>query len=446
MRMLIQLQLSNYTPQGQFDLACDSGWQMCVGRAREMLKLDKNLFIDLLGPERFQLITEPESINSDVFETGRLNYIEQYVMPNAPATRYDFNFEHVVLRLNLKEHRKNLALKYDVILINDPCLLVHFRAAFHLYAGYLPKMICHSHFVDVPSNPKFPTEISLWMGQMEAALKADYNFWQCESALQEFLVEMKKWMPKHVKVVKAKSSAWDDGYSIEEMNLPINMVNVRFDTEAFQRTIVGKTVIFVPNRIGGGGRSSDYTQCGRFMFDVLPELWKRRTDDGQKECDFVVIAGNPNQKFSNDELDAKCGRYGYLQLVSGTFNRDEYRWLAHELGKTAQLALGWYTQDTFGGTASRELLDSGMMPVWVDMFEYSSIAEEVAKAHLPVTEYLCCSDFSNAVDVLNSLIDLDVRHRIKFAEEYQRIVRARSSFEVTTPIAYEMIKKIVKKS
>jgi hypothetical protein len=38
-RLLIQTQLSNYDTNGFFILACDSGWQMMLGRVREILKL-----------------------------------------------------------------------------------------------------------------------------------------------------------------------------------------------------------------------------------------------------------------------------------------------------------------------------------------------------------------------------------------------------------------------
>lgn len=436
MKALLQLQLSNYDTQGRFILEADSGYQMVLGRARELLRLDPELCIDIVGPERFQLITQPEDINPDVFATMRVRYVETYVIPNAPLTRYDFNADHVALRLNLKAHRTDASLRYAFCYVNDPMLLRHYRAAFHLYAGYMPRFACHSHFVDSPSNPKFPQDVSLWLGQCEAALKADFNFWQCQSALDEFEVEMRKWFKdEHVDAVMAKSEPWDDGYSIEEMELPVNMSNVRFDVEAFKERCRGKRVIFVPNRIGDNVRTSDYTQCGRFMFDVLPQL-HHFVDD------LVVIAGNPNQKILNDELTERCGRYGYVSLVPDAFNRDEYRWLARFLSETNELALGWYTKDTFGGTASRELLNMGMVPAWVDAFEYRRIADNVRGSFHDVDKHLCKPDFSDAVEVLARTLNLTDAERAKMAQAYRSVVRLKSSFEQTTPKAYAKIKEI----
>lgn len=446
MRALFQTQLSNYTTDGFFDLACDSGWNMVINRARQMLKIDPELFIDVMGPEEHQLIDVPIDVNPDVFSSSRVRYIEHFIIPNALITRYDFNVDHVVRRLDLKAHRYNEDLRYDFVYINDPMLLRHFRAMFFTYGGYLPKFFVHSHFVDCPNNPKFPVEASLWLGQCEAALKADYNFWQCQSAYDEFIDEMERcFQPELVHEVMRKSTPWDDGYSIEEMRLDVDESKIRFDIEAFRRTIEGKTVVFVPNRIGGKGRSSDYTQCGRFMFEILPELWKKRTDDGKKECDFVVIAGNPSQKFSNQELIDECGRFGFINLVDGTFNRDEYRWLAQELGKGSHIGFGGYVIDSYGGTASRELVEMGLMPAWARKFEYERTAIEASKKYPEIVNYLFEPDFSNAVDVMSKIIDLSIKHRERFVIEYQKIVRELCSFEKSTPKIYEVICNVLKK-
>lgn len=431
--MLVQLQLSNYTREGLFDLACDSGWQMVINRAREMLKLDADLRIDVLGPERHQLIADPERVTPDVTCHERVRYVEQRIEPNAIVTRYDFNMEHVVVRLNLRKHRLNPELRYDVVIINDPMLLRHFRTAFFIYAGYLPKFVVHSHFVDATSNPKFPTEVSLWLGQCEAALKADWNFWQCQSAFDEFIDEMSHtFTTEHVNEVCGKSSPYDDGYSIEEMNMPIDERNLRFDVGGFTRLIKDRPVVFVPNRIGGRGRSSDYTQCGRFMFEVLPKLHRLVPD-------LVVLAGNPNQKFSNDELVETCGKHGYVKLVDGAFNRDEYRWIARELGRNAGIVVGLYNADCYGSTASRECIEMGMMPFWCDNYEYATVARSVG---VEATTYLCRPDLSNAAEILSSLLHLNVQHRAGLADAYRSIVRKVSSFEKTTPAAYAKIREV----
>ena len=444
-RLLVQTQLSNYDTKGKFILECDSGWQMVMGRVREMLKLNPDLQVDVMGPKLFdsidesycQVITMPKEVNPDldwrylyayvdptVENRGRLNYIQHEIIPNALATRYDFNFELLGKLIGLHNHKKHPELKYDAVYINDPMHLRNFKALFMLKAGYTPKFFVHSHFIDNPECPKFPTEASLWLGQCEAAIKADFNFWQCESAMNVFFESMgKQFQPSIVDAVRAKSMPWDDGYSSEEINLPPNMKNVRFDVKLFEQwRALGKRIIFVPNRIGGRGRSSDYTNCGKFMFDILPELRKRRDD-------FVVLAGNPSQKFFNHELEAECGPNGYVSLVPDAFNRDEFKLVA----RNSSIAVGLYDQDSYGGTVARECIDLGCSPLWIDKYEYSSIARGYP--------FLAKPDFSDLVDKASFMLEVFKSGDARGAARWQRLLRdevlKRCSYEATTPPAME---------
>jgi len=427
-RVLVQTQLSNYNTYGKFLLECDSGWQMVIGRAREMLRLNSELHIDVMGPRCEDLITPPWNVNPDLLwsregVTGRLKYLHHDVVPNALATRYNFDLEMISMQLGLGLHRHNPAERYDAVYINDPMHLRNFKAMFHLKAGYVPRFYVHSHFVDVPSCPKFPTEASLWLGQCEAALKADWNFWQCETALKEFKREAKKlYTPKVVKDIMARSSPWDDGYSQEEITSPVNEKNMRFTSTEWEAKTQGKIVIFVPNRIGGKGRSSDYTNCGKFMFELLPELRKHRQD-------FVVVCGNPSQKIFNHELEQWCAGDGYVNLVPGAFNRDEFKFIAHK----SHIALGLYDQDTYGGTAARECTELGCMPLWLDINEYSVLSREAGGY-----PFLCKPDFSDLVDKLSWLIDSfngDPRGINRWRKAMQKVVRSRCSYKVTTRAA-----------
>lgn len=449
-RMLIQTQLSNYDREGKFILEADSGWQMCMGRVREMLKLVPDLYIDIMGPMRDeddmdrqgQLITRPDAINPDLWNKhgeqgdGRLRYVPHYIIPNALATRYDFDFEMISWALGLKEHKHDTTVRYDIVYLNDPLHLRAFKALFMLHGGYRPKFVVHSHFIDNPTCPKFPVEASLWMGQVESARKADVNFWQCESAMYTFFHDMEaEYQPGIVKGVKARSFPWDDGYSREEINTPINFNNLRFDPLDAIRRIGGgekraRVAIFVPNRIGGRlpgedtDRSSDYTRCGKFMFEVLPKLRERRQD-------FVVIAGNPSQKFLNNELEKVCGPNGYINLVPDALNRDEFKFIA----KNSTIAVGLYDADTYGGTAARECVELGCLPLWCDCNEYRRLA---GAAKYP---FLCNTDMSDIVDVTSRLldsIDPDLSPWL-MNEALRRCVRERCSYEATTPIALERL-------
>jgi hypothetical protein len=435
-RLLIQTQLSNYDTKGRFILECDSGWQMVMGRVREMLKLNPELFIDVMGPplDKANLVTMPHQVNPDLpwvikGSEGRIRYRQHPIAANALATRYNFDVADVATKLGLELHRHDKSLRYDAVYLNDPMHLRNFKVMFLLHAGYQPKFYVHSHFVDVPTCPKFPVDASLWLGQCEAAIKADWNFWQCESALKEFEVEARKlFRDEIVDSIMTKSTPWDDGYSAEEINLPPDMSNVRFDPNILVKwKEEGKTIIFVPNRIGGQGRSSDYTNCGKFMFELLPQLRRLRQD-------FVVVAGNPSQKFFNSELEKECGPHGYVSLVPDSFTRDEFKIVAAH----ADIALGLYDQDTYGGTVARECIELGCMPLWLDNFEYSSIIRDAINAGFSLKSVLAKPDFSNFVEVASDLISkmknssLGEPGWIEGFKALQAVVRGRCSYESTT--------------
>jgi len=422
-KLLIQTQLSNYDTQGKFILECDSGYNMMMGRTRVLLQQVPDLKVFITGPQLNQCRTSPYDLNADLFNDfgNRLKYIPLLLIPNALATRYDFVFEDIARALDLGEDGHE---PFTHVFINDPMLLRNFQALFFLKGKYRPKYIVHSHFIDNPECPKFPTEASLWMGQMEAAFKADFNFWQCESSLQVFLKSAMNWLCEDlVAVIRHKSLPWDDGYSSEEINSPINMNNVRFDVNDLARKTVGKTVVFVPNRIGGFGRSSDYTNCGRFMFETVPRVRKMRDD-------FVVIAGNPSQKILNHELEELCP--AFLNLVPDALNRDEYKYVARHI---QDISVGLYNQDSYGGTAARELCDVGTIPLWVDNYEYTQIA---LLAGLP-KDMMIAPDLSNMDETLVFMLDWisqvkhDAPEEIKgWHDRLSDVVYRRCSYEATS--------------
>jgi len=421
MRVLFQTQLSNFVGD-KANLAGDSGWQMCVGRIREMLKLSPDLLIDITGPLREQLVEQPEQINPDLFQDGGpVLYKAHRVIPSALATRYDFSIDEMDNALSLTRMKPFTSVHYDIVYINDPLLLRHYKALFFLRAGYMPKFVVHSHFVDCPSSPKFPQETSLWLGQLEACQRADYNFWQCQTALNQFEDDARKLLRDEVvDEIMKKSSPYDDGYSIAEITSQINYDNIRFDVCEFEQKTKGKKILFFPNRISTG--SNDFTRGMKFMFEILPKLYEHRQD-------FVVIAGNPNQKFSNKQLEEKCGAHGYVSVGDDAFNRNEYKFVA----KNSHVVIGAYDVDTYGGTASRECITLGMMPIWANCNEYAAIAKE---AKYP---FLYNPDFSNFIDTLDKLLNTFQISKQQHLNNLQRVIKERCSYEVTTRKAMEIM-------
>lgn len=414
--MLIQTQLSNYDTRGKFILEADSGWQMVMGRIREILKLVPGIEVHVLGPEILHLKTLPYDVNRDIFDTGQVRYLATKIQPNALATRYNFDLPTYAQVLGLGKKDQPV---YDWVYVNDPMHLRNFRALFHLYGKYTPKFAVHSHFIDNPSCPKFPTEASLWLGQVEASIRADVNFWQCQSALDIFEDEAGALLHSSVLGgVMAKSFPWDDGYSIEEVNRAIDPSKIRFDRRDFLYRTTDRTVIFVPNRVGGRGRSSDYTNCGKFLFEILPQIHA-------KNPKIMVVAGNPSQKFSNQELEAELGKYGFVSFVPDSLRREEYLWI----GAHSDIAVGLYDQDSYGGTAARELVDLGCAPLWIDKYEYGKLAREAVW-----DPYLAKPDFSDIVDKSLHLISLHKNTDLLWGslDRLRDVVRKRCSYEETT--------------
>jgi len=442
-RLLVQTQLSNINyKHNKFDLACDSGWQMVMGRVREMLarnpELDVTVMCPLMGDEpgeegQSQVVEHPTDVCKALWEKhgddsgdGRLHFFGHYILPNALVTRFDFDWTTLACGLDLGMMKIGRAPKYDAVYINDPMHLRNFKAMFYVVAGYQPGFYVHSHFVDVPEVPKFPKEASLWLGQCEASLRADYNFWQCESAMLQFFDSMGKWFTQDVvDDVRAKSMPWDDGYSSSEIRDLLDPNNVRFTPDEWDAKTRGKVVLFFPNRISPS--SGDYTNGMKFMFELLPKLRQRRQD-------FVVVCGNPNQKFSNKELEEKCGKDGYIKLTEDTFNRDEYKFVARH----SDIALGLYNADAYGGTAARECIELGCLPLWLDNYEYSTLAREADPAN---AQYILARpDLSDLVDKLDARICSFTRpaHRDECKEivrKLHQVVRNRCSYEATTPAA-----------
>lgn len=431
-RLLIQVQLSNYDTNGKFILECDSNWQIWAWRAREMLMLNPELEIDLLLPRDNQLMTPPRDIAPEAFESGRLHTLHDWVIPNAPATRYDFDMK------TLQHLATRPGVKYDAVFVNDPALLPNFKALFFLYGKYVPKFFLQIHFVDHPQwsgRQKFPAEVSLWDRQVEAIRKADINFWMCQPTADVVLKDMENdYTASVIRHVVEHSEIWDDGYSQYEASRGYDVSKLRFTEEEFRQKTEGKLVIFAPNRVGGRGRTSDYTHIGEFLFEKLPELRKLRQD-------FVVIAGNPSQKFSNQELQEECGPNGLITLVPNAPNRDEYHYIASH----ADVSVHLYDTEHHGGVASRECVEMGCLPLWTACNEYQHMAD-AGDYHVG----MCRPDRSDLVAVLNRLLTFASPGRSQTGERtdpkskivhdrLREAVRNRCAYERTTPAAMRLM-------
>lgn len=413
-KILWQLQLSNYTPEGQFVLTADSNWQIFATKIAQMLKLNNDLDIDVILPTWDQCVESPRSLLNELgINDDRVSFIRTPIITNAPATRFDFPYMEI-----LKQIRHNMS-EYTHVYINDPMLLEHYKALFHLNKCN-PKFVLQTHFLDSPIAQVVPKELSYWYGTIGACDKADIFLWHCKSMQDVFKQALEtEFQPHVVERLMAKSEVWKDGFSTQEINKPVDMKNIRFDISS----LYGKIVVWVPNRIGGLGKSFDYTNNGKFLFEAVPELWKQRQD-------FVVVAGNPNQKISNDELVENCP--AYVKLVDGALNRDEYRLLS----RWADIVVGLYTNDTNGGLASLEAIEHKAVPLFPDIYEYKVYFDAVDWPY----EYRIATDLSNISDVLSVLIDGVKFDTInKHQKKLQEFIRMYAAYEHTTPEAMKML-------
>lgn len=441
-RLLVQTQLSVIDSRHRFVLEQDSGWQMVMGRVREMLRINPELCIDVMGPDmdegHEQCRSHPCDVNPDLWEEyghegqGRLGYVGRTVVPNALATRYDFGWLGTATALDLGMHVPAPSRRYDAVYVNDPMQLRNLRTLFAVVGGYQPRFFVHSHFIDLPSKPKFGGE--LWLGQCEAALKADFNLWQCESSMREFLGEMSRWYAEGlVDQVSLKSSPWDDGYSQAEITSPVVADNMRFSEAEWRAKTDGKAVLFFPNRVSRS--SGDYTNSYRFLFEAVPALRQRRQD-------FVVVA-NPSKHYPREQLDRLCGPNGFVSLTDDGFNRDEYRFVASH----SDVVVALYDNDAYGGTASRECIELGCVPLWLDLNEYSSLALEAGGGLDRLL--LARPDFSDLVQKADALIghhfvgqdkvERSDAGRMAVVRAVRAVVRRRCSYEATTPGAMQVM-------
>jgi len=412
--MLVQLQLSNYTLEGKFYLTGDSNWRLFVTKASYMIQCNANMSFVVIVPERDQCIEDLEKELSDAGLSDYVKLVHTPIVPNAVVTRFDFSWTAFRSLFSQRELQE-----FTHVYVNDPMQLRHFKALFYI-AKAQPVFILQTHFLDSPISKIVDNEVSYWHGTVEACIKADKCIWHCRSMLELFEQALNVDYQAHViSTIIDKSMIWKSGYSIAEIRKDVLCENLRFDP----KDLDGKVVVWVPNRIGGLGKSFDYTNNGKFLFDIVPELWKQRQD-------FVVIAGNPNQKISCDEISERCP--AYKKIVSGPLTRDEYRWLSSR----ADIVVGLYVNDTNGGLASLEAIEHTAIPLFPDVYEYKTYFDAVNwPSNLRVKP-----DLSNTTTVLSRLLDQRTKLvRSSRVTKLRNFIRHYAAYESITVLAMDKL-------
>lgn len=380
-RLLWQLQFSCYDTHGKFIFTGDSNWQVMVTKLLYMLRENSELTVVALVPEWRERGENPHILIKEVLGelVDRVKLVCVPIYPNALRTRFDFPYTEYARAIK-REHDRG---KFTHVYMNDPMLTRHFRALFLVEKLGSPTFITQTHFLDSPSSKIVPAECSYWHGTVEGNLKSDVCLWHCDSMQEFFLSELAiDYNDRIVKQIAKKSAVWKSGYSIDEINRSVSLRDLRFKLPN------DKHIVFVPNRIGGLGKSFDYTNNGRFMFEWANALYERRQD-------FVVVAGNPSQKILNDELAEHCKPY--IKIVPTTVTRNEYRHIC----AASDVVVALYTTDTNGGLAALEAIDLGCTPLLPNVYEYKKYFDAVKwPKDLRINPNL-----SDVVDVLDRILD-----------------------------------------
>jgi hypothetical protein len=221
-RILWQMQLSAYGPDGKFILTTDSNWQMMVTKAMHMRKIDPNIMINVLTPMLDQCAENPYTLLQRAGVITNVNPIFVRVEPNALVTRYDFPWK------NIHDVVKSTdPAAYTHVYVNDPMQVRNYVTLFHIFK-HRPKFIVQTHFLDSPISRVVPEEVSYWQGIVEGNTKADHCLWMCDASRDVFEKAARiDYMPHIVDAILAKSMNWKDGYSEEEMRAPIDQHRIR---------------------------------------------------------------------------------------------------------------------------------------------------------------------------------------------------------------------------
>lgn len=365
MHILWQLQLSNYN-EGVFILSGDSNWTIFLSKARELVRLNNDIQITLLVPQKHKCKESIIHLLRANNLRGHVYPIELPIEPNALVTRYDFPF-----RLIGHEIFNRISTPITHAFINDPMLLGHYKALF-FHAGVKAKFICQIHFLDSPNCRVVDESVSYWRGTIEACEKSDVFVWHSYSMQDMFEEELYTEHNEDFCVyLMRKSTVWKSGHSRLFLDEPFVMSNIRPWYDGAREAIRNKRLIWVPNRVGGlGSGSLDYTNNGAFLeaLSKSPSLMERN--------DWMIAIGNPSQKVPTDTFRKMFGDK-YLDLglpegPDGALRPDEYRTLA----LWSDIVVALYDKDTNGGIAVLEAMHYGAMPLMPDIYEYHTYFDD----------------------------------------------------------------------
>jgi len=388
MNILYILQQSIYDKKGKWKTA-DSNVNMMVGMLKNVLKLqpDWNFYI-LIG--RLKDFSDIKSYD-EIFKHSNVHFIEYDFPVNAFYNRQHFDVK------DFEKMWKKLP-DIDIVWNNITELSRNIKTFLH-YKKENPKLITTCYWLDAPEigQEKVPSTISYDWRQFDGFECSDLAVFTCESTFKAWKKNAKnKFKKKYVDRIIDKSTIWDFGFSLEELNENVD------ESQSFDK----KTILFL-NRLS----EINYTHHNEFI-EALKLLKEMREDDWQ------VAFTNPSQKISWDELKKEVPNlYVYKEE---TLDRKEYFQLLHN----SDISVHLFKKELYGGCANVESIVSGNIKVMPRIYEYKK------RALRDYPGFIKSVEPNEIADAINKTLDMidnkKLEKHIKYSKNY---VIKNSSFE-----------------
>ncbi len=322
--ILFDLQLSVLTSlkDGNFIFETDSNVNVARFTIKGLLKKSKNLHFYLLVPEKTKIeaikrkkIKTVKSFMKDIANNKRVTFIEYPYYGNPFIDRMSFNSR------NLKKELKDI--KIDLVYTNDPNKVLAYKTFFYQQQNEFVPVISRNHWVTGKLHRKVPKKIDFIIRQIEGTLNSDFSTFNSKTAIKMLIENSKEHFNDNVRKAIRKKSVPIDTVDLEKVDSFKN--DFKFDKF---------TILW-------GHRLSYYTGWEE-VFNVLNKIYEKRKD-------FILVAPDPGNKFSQKELKKK---YPFLsQINKKKWSHEDYL----KMCWTADLVIGNHNiPTTWGGLALTE--------------------------------------------------------------------------------------------
>jgi len=340
MNILYILQQSIYNKNKKW-ISSDSNIQMMRGILSELIeKTDWNFYVLIAELENFADIKDYK----EIFDNERVHFIP-----------YKFPVDAFLLRQHFNTTEFDLLFRYglpkiDIIWNNIAEISRNIKTYLKFNVKDNIKLITCCYWLDTPmikGQNKVDIDISYDWRQFDGFECSDLCVFTCKSTFNAFLNNAKlKFNNKFIKKIANKSTIWDFGYSIKELN-QYKVSNV------FEKP----TIMFL-NRLS----EINYTKHMEFI-KAINRLAKKRSD-------FQVVFTNPSMKVDFEELNKSVSNI--FLYSTKPLNREQYI----KLLWGGVISVHLYTKELYGGCASREAIECNNIIVTPKVFEYRQILGE----------------------------------------------------------------------